>query len=301
MRKGRGLHMEGTKVKVDLRSVHETLLLPLWGRAEAAKMKNPVLRDRQAEELVGKLDYDFSKFHSQFRRMQILVLALRAKEFDSIIRDFIQDHPRATIVNIGAGLDTTFYRVNNGSIRWYDLDVPQVIRLRGELLPNSPKADAIPKSMFDESFLDDIESPVDGILFLAGGVLMYFDEPKVRGFLSALARRFPGGEIVFDTIAPSILPMVSRSVRRSGISGAEMKWGIRNTAGMEKWGIGLRLLERYPVSYKTRLYPSWGFPICLFMKFNNAFSLININRMAFSRSRKSGEKQNRPDISRKNP
>ncbi|HBQ46446.1 MAG TPA: class I SAM-dependent methyltransferase [Ruminococcaceae bacterium] len=273
--------MENAKVKVDLSSVHETLLLPLWGRAEAAKMKNPILKDRQAAELVEHIDYDFSKFRPQFRRLEILILALRAREFDSIIRDFIQDHPGATVVNIGAGLDTTFYRVNNGRIKWYDLDVPQVIRLRSELLPKPPEAAAIPKSMFDESFLDDIAAPRDGILFLAGGVLMYFDEAKVREFLAMLARRFPGGEIVFDSIAPSILRAVSRMVQRSGISGAEMKWGIRSAAEMEHWGLGLKLLEQYPVSFKTRIYPSWGFPIRFAMRLNNAFSLININRMAF--------------------
>ena len=122
------------KIRVDLRDVHETLLLPLWGRAEEAKMKEPVLKDRRAEELVSRLDYDFSKFRSQLRQFQILALAIRAREFDSIIRDFIQQHPYATVVNIGAGLDTTFSRVNNGRIRWYDLDVPQVIHLRGELI-----------------------------------------------------------------------------------------------------------------------------------------------------------------------
>ncbi|HCB90768.1 MAG TPA: hypothetical protein DEP64_02365, partial [Ruminococcaceae bacterium] len=73
--------MENAKVKVDLSSVHETLLLPLWGRAEAAKMKNPILKDRQAAELVEHIDYDFSKFRPQFRRLEILILALRAREF----------------------------------------------------------------------------------------------------------------------------------------------------------------------------------------------------------------------------
>lgn len=191
------------KVKIDLRSVNETLLLPLWGRAEESKMKNPVLRDRRAADLVGRIDYDFTKFHSQIRRFQILTLAIRAHEFDAIIRDYIQQHPRAVIVNIGAGLDTTFSRVSNGKIKWYDLDVPQVMRLRSELISESRETNCIPKSMFDESFLGDIETPQDGILFLVGGVLMYFDEDRVRRFFSVIARRFPGAEIVFDSIAPS--------------------------------------------------------------------------------------------------
>ena len=270
------------KIKVDLRSVNETLLLPLWGRAEESKMKDTVLKDRRAAELVSRIDYDFTRFQPEIRRFQILTLAIRAREFDFIVRDFIQQHPYATIVNIGAGLDTTFSRVSNGKIKWYDLDIPQVIHLRGELLPESREANAIPKSMFDESFLNDIETPRDGILFLAGGVLMYFEEEKVRTFFGMLSGRFPGAEIVFDTIAPSGIRLASRMVRKCGIRQAEMKWGVRDVGRLENWGFPLQLLESYPVCFKTRIYPSWGVSIGLIMRLNNRLRIININHMKLS-------------------
>jgi O-Methyltransferase involved in polyketide biosynthesis len=267
------------RVKIDLRSVNETLLLPLWGRAEESKMKDPVLRDRTAADLIGRIDYDFNRFRSRIRRFQILTLAVRAREFDSMIRDFIQRHPRAVIVNIGAGLDTTFNRVNNGKIKWYDLDMPQVIHLRGQLIPENRETSCIPKSMFDESFFDDIETPQDGILFLIGGVLMYFDEERVRRFFAMVAKRLPGAEIVFDTISPAGIRLASRMVRECGIRQAEMKWGIRNARELEKWGLRLKLLERYPIFYKTRIFPSWGLFIGLTMRLNNLFGVMNINRV----------------------
>lgn len=268
------------KVRIDLRSVNETLLLPLWGRAEESKMKDPVLKDRTAAELVDRIDYDFNRFHSRIRRFLILTLAIRAREFDSMIRDFIQRHPKAVIVNIGAGLDTTFNRVSNGKIKWYDLDMPQVIRLRSELIPENRETNCIPKSMFDESFFNDIETPQDGILFLVGGVLMYFDEEQVRGFFTRITRRFPGAEVVFDTIAPAGIRLASRMVRKCGIQQAKMKWGIRNTRDLENWELGLRLLERYPIFYKTRIFPSWGPVIGLMMRLNDLFHIIHINRIA---------------------
>jgi len=190
------------KIRTNLKNVHETLLLPLWGRAEAAKMKDPVLNDRKAIELINHIDYDFSKFRSQIRKFEILTLAMRAKELDAIIREFINVHPEGTIVNIGAGLDTTFYRVNNGQIKWYDLDVSQVIDLRNTLLPQSEQLKSISKSMFDESFLVDIEKPKDGILFFASGVLIYFEEERVRAFFKMIASHFPHSEIAFDTMTP---------------------------------------------------------------------------------------------------
>ncbi len=274
--------MEGVKVRVDLRNVHETLLLPLWGRAEETKMRDPVLRDRKAVEIINRLDYDFSSFHSGMKRFTILCLAIRAKEFDSLIRDFIQEHPCATIVNIGAGLDTTFYRVNNGQIRWYDLDVPEVIRLRGELLSENAGQVRIPKSMFDPTFLEDIEPPQDGILFLVGGVLMYFEEERVRSFLTMLSQRFPGGEIVFDAIAPKGIRFSSAMVRKSGIVGAGMKWGLRSARDMERWGIGLRRLESYPLCFRTKIFSSWGLLCGLMLRLNNLLHVITINRIQFT-------------------
>ena len=64
-----------------------------------------------------------------------LFMVARAKEFDDKIRAFITEHPRASVINLGAGLDTTFYRVDNGLVQWYDLDFPDVIGIREQLLP----------------------------------------------------------------------------------------------------------------------------------------------------------------------
>lgn len=266
------------KTPVNLNNVHETLLLPLWGRAQAARMPYPVLKDRRAMRLVEQLDYDFSTFRACLGSYQILLFALRAKEFDAIVRDFIAEHPGATVVNIGAGLDTTFCRVDNGRIRWYDLDVPEVIRLRNELLPEEEKQRTIAKSMFDESFLDDIEAPQDGILFLLGGVLMYFEEEKVRSFLGMVASRFPGAEVVFDSVSPLGLLAANRMVKRSGIKGAPMKWSLRDAKRLEAWDIGLRLMERYPIAMKTRVFLSWGFSAWMMAKLNNLLSLVSVNR-----------------------
>jgi len=270
-----------SKVKINLQNVHETLLLPLWGRAEAAAMKNPVLYDGKAKELINQIDYDYSKFHSQIHRFEVLTLAIRAKELDSIIQQFIHSHPAATIVNIGAGLDTTFYRVNNGQIHWYDLDVDEVITLRKRLLPQHPQMQSIAKSMFDEGFLDDIANPKDGILFFVSGVLIYFEETKVRQFFKMIASRFPGGEIAFDTMTPFGIDIASKTVKKSGIQGADMKWGISNAKRMEDWGLGCKLLEQYPIYSKTTISPSWGVSTKFLMKFSDLFSMVNMNHMQF--------------------
>ena len=76
----------------------------------------------------------------------------RAKQFDDKVRAYITVHPRASVVNIGAGLDTAFYRVDNGLIHWYDLDLPLVINFRRQLLLEPERVTFIAKSFLDPSW-----------------------------------------------------------------------------------------------------------------------------------------------------
>lgn len=288
MNTGDAIAVKPDKIKIDLHNVHETLLLPLWSRAKAAELNPPALNDVWAESLVNRLDYDFTRFNTGVHGIHILILAIRAKEMDGIIRQFITRHPRASIVNIGAGLDTTFYRVNNGKIKWYDLDVPDVINLRRSLLEPSSQIHSISKSMFDPTFLDSISQPDDGILFLVSGVLMYFQEKEVRMFLETLTSRFPCGEIAFDSMTPFGMHVANRLIPKFGITGAEMHWSISDTRQMGDWGIGLELLEHYPICAHTPPPASWGILNALLLHISNIFPAITLNHMQFSKSITSG-------------
>ena len=267
------------KVEINLNDVKETLLLPLWSRAQASKMSYPIISDNKAIDIIEHLEYDFSKFHKNLSHFQILTLAIRTKEFDSILQNFIGRKGKTAIVNIGAGLDTTSYRIKNGNVSWYDVDLPQVIKLRNKLIPNAANVTEIPKSMFDESFLNDIGKH-DDILFIVGGVFMYFEEKEVKKFLGMLSEHFKGAEIVFDTISPSNISYVKRMLKKNGLYGAEMKWGTNDAHEMEKWNIGLKLIEQYPfysrvskyrrpisTKIKMRLFDSCLFASIVHMKF----------------------------------
>lgn len=276
------MNMHTNKTEANLHNVHETLLLPLWGRAKAAEMESPVLKDAQAGRLVRQLDYDFSKFNTGIQDIHVLILAIRAKEMDGMIRDFIQLHPHATIVNIGAGLDTTFYRVNNGNIKWYDLDVPDVMNLRRTLLEPSAQVHPISKSMFDPSFLEEISEPEDGVLFLVSGVLMYFPEEQVRTFLATLVSRFPGGEAVFDTMTPFGMFAANRMIEQSGIAGAQMQWCISDVRDMERWQPKMTVLEHFPVCARTRSLLAWGLPTAFLISLSNRLPVDVLNHIRFA-------------------
>ena len=191
--------MREGKVKIELSGVSETLLGPLWARAKISRDYSSLFYDAKAVELVEKIDYDFSTFDMiPFEGYLPLLFVARAKQFDEKIKAYVKEHPYTSVVNIGAGLDATFYRVDNGSIHWYDLDLPAVIDIRKQLLPEPDRATCVAKSFLDPSWCDDIKHTEDRVFMIAGGLLRYFEEGQIKQFFSMLADNFAGSEIIFN-------------------------------------------------------------------------------------------------------
>ena len=241
--------MQRDKAKIKLSGAARSMLACLWDRAQLSKKYSSLFYDEKAIELVERIDYDdFAASDDEslqglemsfFRRAHPLdlpefgPLTLRAWQFDEMARKYIAEHPRASVVNLGAGLDTTFYRVDNGLIHWYDLDLPEVIDVRRELLPEPERVTYIAKSIFDPSWCTDVKHTEDGVFVLVGGVLQWFDEPQVRRFFSVLADNFDGGELVFDVLLGSgaylnlwvnLAPPEQREAMKTALAAARKEW-----------------------------------------------------------------------------
>ena len=101
--------METKKIKPELNGVAETMLLTFYARAQYSKSNKHAFYDAKAVELVERLDYDFSSA-SKDVAMGGGTIA-RTLVFDELVRDFLQKHPDAVVVNIACGLDTRVYRL----------------------------------------------------------------------------------------------------------------------------------------------------------------------------------------------
>lgn len=267
--------MNSVKITSDLKDVQKTLFLPLWGRAQASLMQEPVLYDRRAVELIDQMDFDFSALYKNFGLFHALSLAVRAKEFDAILLDFISRKGSASVINIGAGLDTSFSRVGSKNVRWFDVDMPEVIELRKKLIPETSDMSEISKSMFDKSFINDI-GDADNLLFIVGGVFMYFEEAKVRQFFEQLASEFQNAEIIFDVLSPSFIRYYNRKLSKSGFKGAVMKWGIRDLSIIEGWNPTLKVLRHYAFFSNVCGRPSWPLEMRAKIKLTNLLKLASI-------------------------
>lgn len=190
------IDLQQSKIKVDLSGIPQTSLLILYGRAEVSKEHGSLFNDEKALELVERLDYDFST-EKAITDYLLFASAARAMQFDNKVKEYITKHPLASVVNLGAGFETEFYRTDNGKIRWYDLDLPELIEIRKQLLPETDRSTCIAKSFLDPGWCKDVNTQ-NGVLIIACGLLRYFDEAKVRQLFLLLADHFPGCEVVFD-------------------------------------------------------------------------------------------------------
>lgn len=177
----------------NLGGVPETLLWTLRNRAvESARPDSPY-RDPMSEDLYRRIrhHYGFGK-PSQSH-------PLRALAFDEVTRRFIAEHPDGTIVALGEGLQTSFWRIGNDRVRWLSVDVPEAIDLRRRLLPAAPNLQHLACSALDRTWMDHVD-PGDGVLITAEGLLMYFSPEDARALIGDCAALFGGGRMVFDNI-----------------------------------------------------------------------------------------------------
>jgi len=189
-------------MKVDFSGISRTSLAPLYVRAKISREHGSLFTDAKAVEIVERIDSDFFSLVKLGTTYFDFIIVARAMQFDNVVKAFIKEHPYASVVNLGAGFDTGFYRVDNGTIHWYDLDLPGVIEVRKQLLPETNRAKCIAKSFFDPSWCQDINNE-NGVFMIAGGLLRYFNETQVRQFFSLLADRLSGSEIVFEAESKS--------------------------------------------------------------------------------------------------
>ena len=189
------------KYKIEKNTVQETLIIPLYARKMCSELYPTLYRDEAALRLMNAVDYDFSaleqKSRSLLQRFGFLEVAMRQNDLAFEVRDYLKTHPNAAVVNLGCGLDSTGRSCDNGSCKIYNLDFPNVIAVRNELLPAGAREENIPCDLNDTAWFDKIDAS-GGAVFFASGVFYYFLKEQVKALVQTMADAFPGAVLVFD-------------------------------------------------------------------------------------------------------
>jgi O-methyltransferase involved in polyketide biosynthesis len=218
--------------------VAKTLLIPLGCRAREADHSDVILRDPRAVEAFQKLEGGSESLKPVGKLDQVFTV-LRARQFDNFARYFLNLHPDGLVVDIGCGLDTRFERLDNGRMHWLGLDLPEVITLRRQILPDGKRIRTFAGSMLDRRWLEQVDRIKAKVIFLAEGVFCYFTENQVRSVVSAIVDRFPGAELAFDIL--SIASIKGHNLT-SGVlkqTHARLNWGVNDPLLLEAWGLKL--------------------------------------------------------------
>lgn len=217
-----------SKVSVALKGVAETLLISLAARAFDANSQNPILGDPYAKGVLDRLEYDLEKVN--MAAPDSAGVAIRTRQFDKWTSSFLNDHPHCTVLHLACGLDSRMQRVDWGNgVRWIDVDLPEVITLRRQIMPTSlPGREymVVGASVIEKDWLEEI--PADRpTLVVMEGLLSYLTEKDVNGLLSHLVNRFKRGEMVFECISSTVLSSLQKkNIKAVEKTGASFHWAV---------------------------------------------------------------------------
>jgi O-methyltransferase involved in polyketide biosynthesis len=206
------------KHKIEKNTVQETLIIPLYARKVCSELYPNLYQDETAVRLINEIDYDFSdadkNARSLMQRFGSLEVAMRQNDLAWEVRDYLKTHPNAAVVNLGCGLDSTGRSCDNGSCKIYNLDFPDVIAVRNELLPAGEREENIPCNLNDTEWFSQIDAS-GGAVFFASGVFYYFLTEQVKALVQKMADAFPGSVLVFDAANRTAVKMIAKTWLKS--------------------------------------------------------------------------------------
>lgn len=234
------------KIKPEFQeNVSETLLIPLYMRAQESKEENPIIVDTKSVELLSKVDYDFSKFSADERCQRYI--SLRTKYFDEAVRKFVDKYDDAVVVLIACGLDPRVERISiEKEYQVYELDLPDVINLRKKFLPESSNNRYIAGSITNDEWIQTIKAShlYGHFLFILEGISMYLTEEEMKNVFKNIDDNFDHAEVHVERMNKffSKRTYLQKSVNNTN---ATFNWGCDNPKEIEQWCESFKLKDEY--------------------------------------------------------
>ena len=274
------------KYHIEKNTVQETLIIPLFGRLVCSERFPELFSDPEAKRICDSLDYDFAekrkRMESPAGLFGALEVAQRQYDLRCEVESYLQEHPRAAVVNLGCGLDDTFSRVDNGLCRGYNLDLPDVIAVRSDLLPAGEREECISCDLNDFAWMDAIDAS-DGAVFFAAGVFYYFRIEDVKKLFAAMAERFPGAVLAFDTCNERGAKLMRKTwLREAGITDVSAFFSLEDERELEAWSGRFASVgaKSYMRGYRD-IYRDVGLFHKLMIRFCDSLVSMKIVRIAF--------------------
>ncbi len=265
-----------SQIVTELTDVPRTLLLPLRGRADEQANSHPLFQDPLAVEwlkLVG-WDQELEKFYSKGSKAGSIIVAIRTYQHDRIASGHIAKYSHPVVVELGAGLSSRFHRIGQNAYRWFELDLPVVTELRSKLDTQTEQHQFISASVMDFDWMNNLPNVApENILFIAEGLLSYFDLSEVQELISVMRSRFPGATLDVEVLGNS----TKRSNKNFSQIGAALKWFVKSEKDLA--AMGLQVVNTWSVFQLHQERWPWQWQLLLkfltqFPYFRNGYLIV---------------------------
>ncbi len=278
------------KYHIEKNTVQETLIIPLYARKICSERFPHLFKDEEAVRICGMLDYDFTakakKMNSSVGLFGALEVAQRQYDLGWEVHAYLSEHPNASVVNLGCGLDDTFRKCDNGSCNGFNIDMPDVIKVRNELLPEGEREENIPCDLNDFFWMDKITetNPVEnGAVFFASGVFYYFKTEDVKKLVCKMTEKFPGSVLVFDSCNQRGAKLMTKTwLKEAGIKDVSAFFSLEDEAPLNVWSSSIKSVssKSYMRGYRD-IYKDVSFFHKLMIRFCEKSVRMRIVKISF--------------------
>ncbi len=178
--------------------IQETALIPLAIKASETARPNARIKDMKAKEIIDTLGVDVSKYDPFMSHEGVVARTLM---FRKQLKSLINKYPDAVCVNLGCGFDDKFSQVDNGRIRWFDVDLPDQIAVRKKVYSDRERCIMLDGSALDGAWTKQIPKAKMNIIVMEG-VLEYFSKEQVKTCLNMLCDSFEHGYLLAELHSP---------------------------------------------------------------------------------------------------
>ncbi len=260
---------KSARTAMHVSDVSRTAIATLRSRVIESGKKDPLIRDPMAEYLLDRLARSASEeekallFDRRLSPALTTYIALRARKYDEVVDDFISSNPQGLVVNLGCGFDTRYWRIDHARCEYVELDLPEIIELKKEILEERLEYDVIGASVLDHSWIDRVNP--EGrrkSLLLAEGLLMYLPRVDVISLFGAIGNKFRDSRVVCEVVNDKYTRGVWRRIvgwkmkRQLGLkAGLFYDFGVRSPREIESYGEGLRVTDEWSYVEDPDVHP----------------------------------------------
>jgi methyltransferase (TIGR00027 family) len=262
---------------MELTDVSKTALVTLRSHVLESQKNKPIINDPMAKYCLDNLVSFASEEEKEllFNRKLSSVLtshiAIRARKYDAIINDFISKNPSSMVVNLGCGFDTRYWRIDHQKCEYIELDLPEIVEMKKDILKEHLSYELIACSVLDPSWIDRVTSKGNrNFLLIAEGLFMYLPKVEVINLFKTFSERFYHSQMVLEVVTEKYTRGIWKKIiimkmkQELGFDfGSSYNFGVKNAFELESYGNGIKVIDEWSYiedhDIRPRIYKYMGF------------------------------------------